>query len=158
MTPPVTMAVRMLRDHGIAFLPHLYRYEPGGGATAGADALRVDPHLVIKTLIMETEDGEPLVVLMHGDREVSTKNLARLIGCRRVQPCQPETANKHSGYVVGGTSPFGTRRPMPVFAPHSVGDLPVVYVNGGKRGFLVEIAPEAFDTVLTVRYGDITAG
>lgn len=157
MKPPVTMAVRELRRHDVPYQPHLYRYEPAGGAARGATALGVDLHHVIKTLIMETETGEPIIVLMHGDREVSTKALARIIGCRRVQPCEPGTAGKHSGYAVGGTSPFGTRRTMPVYAPSSMRDLPTVYVNGGKRGFLVAMAPEDIDVVLTVTYGAIAA-
>jgi Cys-tRNA(Pro) deacylase len=157
MKVPVTMAVRTLRHAGIDFVPHLYRYEPGGGATAGAAALGVDPHLVIKTLIMETEDGDPLIVLMHGDREVSTKKLARLIGCRRVRPCDPDVANRHSGYLVGGTSPFGTRRTMPAYAPGTLLEVPVVYLNGGSRGFLVELSPAAIVSALDVTLGDITA-
>jgi len=157
MKVPVTMAVRTLRNAGIDFVPHLYRYEPGGGATAGAAALEVDPHHVIKTLIMETETGDPLIVLMHGDHEVSTKKLARLIGCRRVQPCDSDVASKHSGYLVGGTAPFGTRRAMPVYAPATLQDLEVVYVNGGKRGFLVELSPASIAPTLDIRYGDITA-
>lgn len=157
MKMPVTMAVRTLRAAGIDFVPHLYRYEPGGGAAAGAAALGVDPHHVIKTLIMETETGDPLIALMHGNREVSTKNLARLVGCRRVQPCQPDVADKHSGYLVGGTSPFGTRRAMPVYAPTTLHGLPVIYVNGGKRGFLVELSPESLAAAIDVTYGEIAA-
>ena len=157
MKIPVTMAVRTLRGAGIDFVPHLYRHEPGGGAAAGAAALGVDPHYVIKTLIMETETGDPLIALMHGDREVSTKNLARLMGCRRVQPCHPDVAGKHSGYLVGGTSPFGTRRALPVYAPTTLRELPVIYVNGGRRGFLVELSPESLASAIDVTYGEITA-
>jgi len=157
MKIPVTMAVRTLRAAGIDFVPHLYRYEPGGGAAAGSAALGVDPHHVIKTLIMETETGDPLIALMHGDREVSTKNLARLVGCRSVQPCQPDVASKYSGYLVGGTSPFGTRRAMPVYAPTTLHELPLIYVNGGKRGFLVELSTESLAAAIDVTYGEIAA-
>ncbi len=157
MKIPVTMAVRTLRDAGIDFVPHLYRYEPGGGAAAGAAALGVDLHNVVKTLIMETETGDPMIVLMHGDREVSTKNLARLIRCRRVQPCDPDAADRHTGYLVGGTSPFGTRRVMPVYAPATLLEAPLVYLNGGKRGFLIELSPASIVSELNVTLGDITA-
>jgi Cys-tRNA(Pro) deacylase len=157
MKTPVTMAVRTLRQAEISFVPHLYRYEPGGGAAAGAAALGVDPHHVIKTLIMETDAAEPIVVLMHGDQEVSTRKLARLIGCRRVRPCDPDIAGKHTGYAVGGTSPFGTRRAMAVYAPTTLRDLPIVYLNGGRRGFLLEMPATSLTAGLDITFGDIAA-
>ena len=134
---PQTLAVRALQSAGIPFSPHLYPYEERGGTAASSVALGVPEHQVIKTLIMENELHQPMVVLMHGDYEVSTKSLARFLGCKTVQPCRPEVANKHSGYQVGGTSPFGLRKPMPIYAERSIFDLETVYLNGGKRGFLV---------------------
>ena len=145
---PVTAAVRVLREHGVAYTEHLYRYEEHGGTRVSARELGVDEHAVVKTLVMEDEHGKPLVVLMHGDREVSTKALARTIGCKSVGPCKPEVANRHSGYLVGGTSPFGLRRAMPVYLERSVLELPRVYVNGGHRGFLVGLAPGEIVRVL----------
>ncbi len=138
---PVTPAVRVLRAAGVEFSEHLYAYEEKGGTAVCARELGVDEHAVIKTLIMEDERKDPLIVLMHGDRQVSTKELARFMGVKSVLPCAPETANRHSGYLVGGTSPFGTRRPMPVFMEEAVLELSKVYVNGGKRGFLVGLDP-----------------
>ena len=142
------MAVRVLREHRAAFEPHLYVWEPHGGTSASAMALGVDEHQVIKTLIFEDAAKKPLCVLMHGDREVSAKNLARQIGAKSVAPCKPEIADKHSGYQVGGTSPFGLRRAMPIYAERSITSLPVVYINGGARGFLVQIAPADLVRVL----------
>ncbi|RMF46083.1 MAG: Cys-tRNA(Pro) deacylase [Deltaproteobacteria bacterium] len=139
---PSTQAVRLLRKQGITFTPHFYRYEDKGGTAVSARELGVDEHAVVKTLIMETEDKSPLIVLMHGDRQVSTRNLARQIGCKQVVPCEPKVADRHSGYQVGGTSPFGTRRAMPVYMERTILDLEIIYVNGGRRGFLVGIAPE----------------
>jgi Cys-tRNA(Pro) deacylase len=150
MSYPVTPAVRMLRERRIDFEPHLYSYEERGGTRHSAEALGVDEHAVVKTLVMETETRKPLVVLMHGDREVSTKQLARAIGARSVQPCDPATAQKHTGYLVGGTSPFGTRTMMPVYAERTIFDLPKIYINGGKRGFLISIDPQALRAVLNV--------
>jgi Cys-tRNA(Pro) deacylase len=138
---PVTPAVRSLRAAGIPYTVHLYRYEDHAGAPGGADALGVDPHVVIKTLVMEDEHGSPLVVLMHGDREVSTKRLARIIGCKSIRPCDPEVAERHSGYRVGGTSPFGLRTPLPLYLERSITTLDRIYVNGGARGFLVALEP-----------------
>jgi Cys-tRNA(Pro) deacylase len=134
------MAVRVLRQHGVPFVPHLYSWEARGGTSASAAALGVDEHLVIKTLIFEDEQRHPLCILMHGDREVSAKNLARHVQVKSVAPCAPAVADKHSGYQVGGTSPFGLRRTMPVYLERTVLDLPRVYINGGARGFLVELA------------------
>lgn len=138
---PVTPAIRALRAAGISFEPHLYPYEEKGGTEASARELGVDEHQVIKTLILEDEGKRPLVALMHGDFEVSTKNLARLIGAKTIVPCTPPVANRHSGYVVGGTSPFGLKRSMPIYAQESIAELPLIYLNGGKRGFLVALNP-----------------
>ncbi len=138
---PVTQATRMLRDRKVAYTGHLYPYEERGGTETSARELGVDEHRVIKTLVLEDESGNPLIVLMHGDREVSTKQLARLLNVKSVSPCNPQTAQKHSGYLVGGTSPFGTRREMPVYMEKSIAELSSIFINGGKRGFLVEIAP-----------------
>jgi len=146
---PVTAAVRVLREHGGAFTHHSYEYEERGGTAVSARALGVDEHAVIKTLVMEDEAKRPLVVLMHGDREVSTKALARLIGVKTIHPCAPAVADRHSGYQVGGTSPFGTRKPMPVYMERSIADLPKIYVNGGRRGFLVGLAPGELIRVLS---------
>ena len=136
-----TTAVRELRANKVEFTDHLYAYEEKGGTAASARELGVPEHAVVKTLVMEDEDKRPLVVLMHGDLKVSTRELARIIGVKTVSPCNPETANRHSGYVVGGTSPFGTRKKMPVYMEESILELPKVYINGGRRGFLVGIAP-----------------
>ena len=139
---PVTQAVRALRAAGIPFVGHPYDYLDGGGTAHSSRELGVEEHRVVKTLIMEDETGKPLITLQHGDREVATGLLARALGVKRIQPCDPKTADRHSGYQVGGTSPFGTRHPMPVYAEASIADLPRIYINGGKRGFLVEIDPK----------------
>jgi Cys-tRNA(Pro) deacylase len=139
---PATPAVRALRQAGVAFTEHPYRYIEHGGTAAFAAQAGVDEHAVVKTLIMEDDAKRPLVVLMHGDREVSTKELARRLGVKTVQPCAPETAERHSGYMVGGTSPFGLRKPMPVYVEASVLELPRIYINGGKRGFIVGLEPK----------------
>ncbi len=139
---PVTQGIRVLRAANVNFIPHLYDYEERGGTEVAARELGLDEHATIKTLIMEDENKNPLIVLMHGDREVSTKELARVIGVKTVKPCAPEVANKHSGYLVGGTSPFGTRRKMPVYMEATILELPKIYINGGKRGFLVEVDPQ----------------
>lgn len=138
---PVTPAVRLLRSEHVPFVPRLYAYEEKGGTAVSARELGVDEHAVIKTLIMEDDRRNPLIVLMHGDRQVSTKELARILGVKTVSPSPPEVADRHSGYQVGGTSPFGTRRPMPVYMEETIPELPRIYINGGKRGFLVEIDP-----------------
>ena len=148
MDYPVTPAVRALREMKVSFEPHLYDYEERGGTRHSAEALGVDEHAVVKTLVMETETRRPLVVLMHGDREVSTKQLARHLGVKSVRPCDPPTAQKHTGYLVGGTSPFGTRAKLPVYAERTIFELPVIYINGGKRGFLVSIDPRALRDTL----------
>jgi Cys-tRNA(Pro) deacylase len=139
---PVTAAVRALRAAGIDFTDHLYDYEAHGGTAVSARELGVDEHEVIKTLIMEDDAKSPLIVLMHGDLKVSTKELARALGVKSVSPCSPETANRHSGYLVGGTSPFGTRKQMPVYLEETVLDLERIYINGGKRGYLVGMKPD----------------
>jgi Cys-tRNA(Pro) deacylase len=138
---PVSAAVRVLRANKVEFSEHLYEYEEHGGTAASARELGVPEHAVIKTLIMQDDARKPLVVLMHGDLKVSTKELARAIGVKSVSPCSPETANRYSGYIVGGTSPFGLRRTMPVYMEHTVIDLERIYINGGKRGYLVGIKP-----------------
>jgi Cys-tRNA(Pro) deacylase len=145
---PSTAAVRMLREHGVEFTEHPYRYEEHGGTESSARALGVEEHVVVKTLVMEDDTAAPLIVLMHGDREVSTKELARQAGRRSVVPCRPDVAQRHSGYLVGGTSPFGTRKAMPVFVESSVLELPRIYVNGGSRGFLVALDPRELLRVL----------
>ena len=143
-----TPAIHFLRQHGIAFTEHEYRYEERGGTAVSSRELGVDEHSVIKTLVMEDERKQPLIVLMHGDREVSTKNLARQIDRKTVSPCAPDVAQKHTGYMVGGTSPFGTRKPMPVFLERTIADLDRIYINGGRRGFLVSLAPADLIRVL----------
>jgi Cys-tRNA(Pro) deacylase len=145
---PVTPAVRLLRAEGVSFTDHLYVYEEKGGTAVSARELGVDEHCVIKTLVMEDDRKQPLVVLMHGDLQVSTKELARTIGARSVTPCSPDTANRHSGYLVGGTSPFGTRKQMPVYMEDTIEALPKIYLNGGKRGFLVGIDPRDLVRIL----------
>jgi len=150
MSYPVTPAVRLLRENKISFEPRLYDYEERGGTRHSAVALGVDEHAVIKTLVMETDARCPLIVLMHGDYEVSTKNLARHLGVKTVLPCEPAIAQKHTGYLVGGTSPFGTRAKLPVYVERTIFDLPKIYINGGKRGFLVEIAPQSLREALPI--------
>jgi len=143
-----TPATQFLRKHGIAFTEHPYDYEEHGGTEVSARELDVDEHHVVKTLVMQDEAAKPLIVLMHGDRKVSTKNLARQIGCKSVEPCKPEVASRHSGYMVGGTSPFGTRKAMPVYVEESILALDRIYINGGRRGYLVGIAPAVLLAVL----------
>lgn len=145
---PVTAAVRVLRQHGVAYTDHPYNYEPRGGTAVSARELGVDERAVIKTLIMEDETRRPFIVLMHGDREVSTKNLARLLKVKSVSPCDPPVADRHTGYQIGGTSPFGTRRAMPVYVERSITTLPYLYVNGGRRGYLVGVTPADLVRVL----------
>jgi len=153
---PVTPAVRILRAAGVIFTDHPYPYEEKGGTAISARELGVDEHAVVKTLIMEDERKSPLIVLMHGDRQVSTRELARVMGVKTVAPCSPDTALKHSGYQVGGTSPFGTRKQMPVYLEETILALPRIYINGGKRGYLVGIDPRELVRVLkptSVRVG-----
>ncbi len=138
---PQTPATVFLREHKVAHSNHLYPYEERGGTRVSAHALQVDEHTVVKTLVMEDEAGKPLLVLMHGDYTVSTKNLARQIGARSVAPCAPQTAQRHTGYQVGGTSPFGTKKRLPVYVEATILDLARIYINGGRRGYLVGIDP-----------------
>ena len=155
---PVTMAIRALRAANVAFEPHLYAWHPHGGTRASSEALGVDEHVVIKTLIFEDERRSPLCILMHGDREVSAKNLARAIGTKTVAPCAPDVADRHSGYQVGGTSPFGLRRAMPVYMQRTILQLPRIYINGGARGFLVELDPRDVQRVLAPVLVDVAIG
>jgi Cys-tRNA(Pro) deacylase len=148
---PVTTAVRELRTHKVEFSDHPYQYEENGGTAVSARELGVPEHAVVKTLIMEDEAKNPLVVLMHGDLKVSTRELARIIGAKTIVPCSPQTANRHSGYVVGGTSPFGTRKRMPVYMEETILQLPKIYINGGRRGYLVGISPQDAVRVLSPR-------
>ena len=152
---PVTAAVRMLREKKVDFVPRLYKYVEKGGTRESAKQLGVDENAVIKTLVFETNEKKPLIVLMHGDREVSTKNLARFLGVKAVEPATPERASKLTGYQVGGTSPFGTRSKLPVYVETTIFDLDKIYINGGKRGFLVEIDPAALNTL---RVENVTIG
>jgi Cys-tRNA(Pro) deacylase len=152
---PSTPATRLLREKGVAYTEHIYRYEERGGTSTSSRELGVDEHAVVKTLVMEDESGAPLVVLMHGDREVSTKALARQLGRREIRICRPEVANRHSGYQVGGTSPLGTRKPMPVCMERTILDLPRIYVNGGSRGFLVGVAPRDLAALLAPTLVDV---
>ncbi|AGL01736.1 Cys-tRNA(Pro) deacylase [Desulfoscipio gibsoniae] len=139
---PMTPAIRVLRNEKVKFEDFTYAYEEKGGTAVSSRELGVDEHCMVKTLVMEDENKNPIIVLMHGDRQVSTKKLARLIGVKSISPCSPETANKHTGYLVGGTSPFGTRRTMPVYMEQTIMELPKIYINGGKRGFLVSLEPQ----------------
>jgi Cys-tRNA(Pro) deacylase len=139
---PVTAAVRELRAHEVAFTDHLYAYEEHGGTAVSARELGVPEHSVVKTLVLEDDRRQPLIVLMHGDLKVSTRSLARTLGVKTVEPCTPETAKRHTGYLVGGTSPFGTRKRMPVYMEKSILDLDRIYINGGKRGYLVGMTPQ----------------
>jgi len=146
-----TPATQWLRTHGVVFTEHPYEYLEHGGAQHSAQVLGLDPFAVVKTLVMQDQDAKPLVVLMHGNRTVSTKNLARQIGAKSVEPCKPEVAQRHSGYLVGGTSPFGTRREMPVFVESTILDLPKIAINGGRRGYLVGIDPAICVSLLGAR-------
>lgn len=144
-----TPATQYLRRNSIAFSEHPYDYEAHGGTTVSARELGVDEHAVVKTLVMQDEAAKPVIVLMHGDRKVSTKNLARQIGCKSIEPCKPEVANRHSGYLIGGTSPFATRKAMPVYVEQSILGLEKIYINGGRRGYLVGIAPQVLTQALS---------
>ena len=155
---PSTNATRLLKQAGVAYTEHFYRFEARGGTRVSARELGVEEHAVIKTLVMEDETGAPLIILMHGDREVSTKELARQIGAKSVQPCKPEVADRHSGYLVGGTSPLGTRKAMPVHAEASLFELARIYLNGGSRGFLVGLDPKDLDRVLVIRRVEVAIG
>ncbi|MDQ3650880.1 MAG: Cys-tRNA(Pro) deacylase [Acidobacteriota bacterium] len=152
---PVTPAVRLLREKKVDFAARLYAYEDHGGTTRAAAELSVPEHAVIKTLVMETEQKKPLMVLMHGDREVSTKQLARALGVKIISPCDAATAQRHTGYVVGGISPFGTRAKLPVYVERTILALPEIYINGGKRGFLIAINPHDLRSLLAVTEVDV---
>lgn len=156
MDYPVTPAVRFLRDRKIDFVPRLYDYVEKGGTRESARQLGVDEHAVVKTLVFETNEKKPLMVLMHGDREVSTKTLARILGVKSVEPATPEKASKLTGYLVGGTSPFGTRTAMPVYVEKGILSLEKIYINGGKRGFLIEIDPRLL--IQTLNAGGVEIG
>jgi Cys-tRNA(Pro) deacylase len=144
----MTNTIRVLRENKADFILRPYNYEERGGTAVSARELGVDEHLVIKTLVMEDENRKPLIILMHGDKQVSTKSLARALGVKSVDPCEPATANKHTGYVVGGTSPFGTRKPLPVYMERTILELPKIYINAGKRGLLAEMAPSDLVRIL----------
>ena len=145
---PETPATQFLHRHGVAHSNHLYQYEEHGGTRVSARELNVAEHAVVKTLVMEDENAKPLIVLMHGDCKVSTKELARQIGCKKVTACKPDVAQRHTGYLVGGTSPFGTKKPLPVHMEKSILDLPLIYINGGRRGYLVGVHPHDLLRVL----------
>lgn len=146
-----TPATQFLKKHKVGFTEHPYEYVDHGGATEAARQLGLDLHQVAKTLIMEDEQARPLIVVMHGDREVSTKNLARQTGAKKIAPCTPETAQKHSGYLVGGTSPFATRKRMPVWVEEALLNYPIIYINGGRRGYLIGVAPSALLDLLDAK-------
>ena len=146
-----TQATQLLRKHHVSFDEHPYPYEEHGGTSVSARELGVPEHAVIKTLVMQDETAKPLIVLMHGDCKVSTKNLARGIGCKSVEPCKPEVAQRHSGYMIGGTSPFGTKKAMPVYVEQSILALERIYINGGRRGFLVSLAPQVLIDLLKAK-------
>ncbi len=147
---PVTPAVRALREAGVSFTDHPYNYEDKGGTAVSSVELGVDEHCVIKTLVMEDDIKQPLLVLMHGDMQVSTKELARQINARFIEPCSPDNARKHTGYLTGGTSPFGTRKTLPIYCEETILELPIIYINGGKRGYLVGLNPADLAKILPV--------
>ncbi|MBN2467444.1 MAG: Cys-tRNA(Pro) deacylase [Deltaproteobacteria bacterium] len=153
---PVTPAIRVLRAAKVPYTEYIYKYVEHGGTTASSRELKVDEHCMVKTLVMEDENKKPLIVLMHGDRQVSTKELARQIGAKTVSPCLPETAEKHTGYKVGGTSPFGTRKTLPVYMEATVAEAPKVFINGGRRGYLVELNP--YDLIRLLKPTVVTVG
>jgi Cys-tRNA(Pro) deacylase len=150
MDYPVTLAVRLLRERKVNFTPHVYEYIEKGGTKHSAEVLKADEHAVIKTLIFETNERKPLIVLMHGDFQVSTKILARFLNVKTIEPASPQRANKLTGYLVGGTSPFGVKTKMPVYVERTIFDLERIYINGGKRGFLIAIEPRVLRDVLSI--------
>jgi Cys-tRNA(Pro) deacylase len=152
---PKTLATRMLDQHKVPWEGHVFPYEEKGGTKHSSQQLGVDEHIVIKTLVFETEDKSPFIVLMHGDCSVSAKELARQLGKKKIDPCKPEVAERHTGYQVGGTSPFGTRKPLPVYAERSIFELSRIFINGGKRGFLVSISPAELERVLSPEMVDV---
>ena len=145
---PVTSAIRFLRERQVDFIERPYKYEEHGGTETAAKELGVDEHLVIKTLVMEDDKKKPFIILMHGDREVSTKELARIVGVKSVNPCDPQIALKHTGYMVGGISPFGTKKPLPVYVEEAILSLPKIFINAGKRGLLCEMSPSDLVRIL----------
>ena len=147
MSYPITQAIRFLRQKKVEFIPHLYDYEEKGGTSHSAEILAVDEHSVIKTLVFETNEKKPLIVLMHGDREVSTKKLARLLKVKSISPVMSETVTKLTGYLIGGTSPFGTKMNLKIYVEKTIFDLDKIYINGGKRGFLIEISPKILGNI-----------
>jgi len=152
-----TRATTFLREHGVPFSEHVYDYVEHGGTAESSRQLGVEEHSVVKTLVMQDQDGKPLVILMHGDREVSLKNLAREIGAKKVEPCKPEVAERHSGYQIGGTSPFATRKPLEIFVERTVLSLPLIYINGGRRGYLVGMDPKKLIDLLHAQPVDCAA-
>jgi Cys-tRNA(Pro) deacylase len=154
---PITPAVRILREKKVAFTPHLYDYVERGGTAHSAASLKIDEHIVIKTIVLEDEGKHPLICLQHGDRDVSTKNLARILRVKTISPCDANVASRHTGYMVGGTSPFGTRKSIPIYLERSVSALPLIYINGGKRGFLVALEPAELIRVLAPMLVDAAA-
>jgi Cys-tRNA(Pro) deacylase len=154
---PETTATSFLRQNNVSFTEHLYSYIEHGGTTESARQLGVDEHAVIKTLVMQDQDAKPLIILMHGDRQVSLKTFARQIGAKKVEPCKPEVAQRHTGYPVGGTSPFGTRKPLPIYVERSVLALPSIHINGGRRGILVQISPNVLTELLHAQPVDSAA-
>lgn len=155
---PVTPAVRALRTAGVAFVPRPYAYVEHGGTARSASELGVDEHCVIKTIVLETETARPVIVLMHGDRQVSTKAMARVLGAKSVRPCDPDAVTKHTGYQVGGTSPFGTRKSIDVYMQETIAALPEILINGGKRGFLVQMSPAAVVAAIAPKLVDVAVG
>jgi Cys-tRNA(Pro) deacylase len=150
MNYPITPAIRVLREKKVEFEPHVFEYVEKGGTKHSSEVLKVDEGTVVKTLVFETNEKKPLIVLMHGDLQVSTKELARLLKVKTIAPVSPEKANKLTGYLVGGTSPFGTKTKMPIYAERTIFDLPKIYINGGKRGFLVSLNPKILKDILTI--------
>ena len=150
-----TQATQFLRKHGVDFTEHPYAYEEKGGTKVSARELNVDEHGVVKTLVMEDEQARPLIVLMHGDCKVSTKELARQVGCKKIEPCKPEVATRHTGFLVGGTSPFGTRKALPVYVERGILALPRIYINGGRRGYLVALDPALLIDLLAAKVVDV---
>jgi Cys-tRNA(Pro) deacylase len=153
-----TPATTFLKAHGVGYTEHAYAYVEHGGTAVSSESLGVPEHLVVKTLVMQDEDAKPLIVLMHGDRKVSTKNLARQAGRKRIEPCKPEAAQRHTGYPVGGTSPFGTRKKLPVYMERSILELERIYINGGRRGFLVCLSPGEIVRTLAPRLVEVALG
>ncbi len=145
---PVTAAIRFLKENGVDFVERPYKYEERGGTRVSSMALGVDEHLMVKTLVMEDDQKRPLIILMHGDKEVSTKELARILGVKSINPCDPQIALKHTGYMVGGTSPFGTKKDLPIYVEETILSLPKIFINAGRRGFLAEMSPKDLARVL----------